>query len=153
MLVTRDRVPNMARFTHEPISEEEILSAIESGPTLARFARALQQTSRQLLFERILSIGEKAIGKRNTRNIHLYVWASVAREYRLLGPEDIRELEVLYEQAGGWWIIPEDPDEEPVFLDKQDWNSHVEMLRDGARRDAGEVPEPIVDDQDVEEAQ
>lgn len=139
----------MARFTHEPISQAEILSAIESGPTLERFARALQQTTRQLLLERILSIGENAIGKRNTRNVHLYLWASVAREYDLLGPADIRELEVLHEQAGGWWLIPEDPNEDPVFLDTHDWEQHVEELREQGRRNRGEAPEPVVDDSGV----
>lgn len=118
------------RFDFTPVSAEVLEQGFEhDDPNIQSMANAVRYLSRQLLLERILSVGEETIGLRRTRNVDLNVWESLKGDAPLLNSEQTRELQVLSQQAGGWWSIPEDVEEDPQFLDHQDWDTEVVARR------------------------
>lgn len=118
------------RFDYTPISADDLQLGLEHQDSAVQsMANAVRYLSRQLLLERILSIGEETIGLRRTRNVDVNVWVSLKGDAPLLNSEQTRELQVLSVQAGGWWRIPEDVEEDPQFLDHQDWDTEVVARR------------------------
>jgi len=121
------------RFDYDPVSSSDLAVAIEHrDPAVQRLANAVRYLSKHLLRERILSISAELSGAYRRPGASIALWNALQTGHQALPSDLARELQVLADQCEGWWIIPDEEDEDPQFVDATDWEIYVKTVRGSA---------------------
>ena len=92
---------------------------LSDDPRVQRLASVIRRLSQELLLQFMRNLGRKYLGDEAALGLDIALWKAVIDVPVRLTDEEVTRLELLSQQAGGWWRLT--PDEE--FCDHDYWGS------------------------------
>jgi len=86
-------------------------------PRVQKLASVVRRLSQELLLHRMRDLGSRYLGDADAPGLDIALWKAVVEVPVRLTDEEVTELELLSQQAGGWWRL--NPERE--FLDLEWW--------------------------------
>lgn len=86
-------------------------------PAVQRLVAMTRRLSQELLLHRMQDLGSRYLGDADAPGLDIALWKAVVEVPVRLTDEEATELELLSQQAGGWWRL--NPERE--FLDLEWW--------------------------------
>ena len=90
-----------------------------SDPAVQRLAAMTRRLSQELLLHLMRDLGARYLGDGDAPGLDIALWKAVVEVPVRLTDEEVTQLELLSQQAGGWWRLT--PEEE--FCDQNYWAS------------------------------
>jgi hypothetical protein len=91
----------------------------EGDPKVQKLASVVRRLSQELLRLMMRELGRRYLGDENAPGLDIALWKAVVEVPVRLTDEEATQLELLSQQAGGWWRLT--PEEE--FCDLDYWGS------------------------------
>ena len=88
-----------------------------SDPAVQRLAAMTRRLSQELLLHLMRDLGSRYLGDGDAPGLDIALWKAVVEVPVRLTDEEVTNLELLSQQAGGWWRL----NPEPEFLDLEWW--------------------------------
>lgn len=92
---------------------------LSDDPRVQKLASVVRRLSQELLLQLMRSLGRRYLGDEAAPGLDIALWKAVVDLPVRLTDEEVTQLELLSQQAGGWWRLT--PEEE--FCDQGYWVS------------------------------
>ena len=92
-------------------------------PRVQKLASVVRRLSQELLLQLMRDLGRRYLGDGAAPGLDIALWKAVVEVPVRLTDEEVTKLELLSQQAGGWWRLT--PEEE--FCDHGYWESVYKM--------------------------